>query len=37
MKYRFNGKEKCMAFGVYSVVSFAKARALRDESKKKQA
>jgi hypothetical protein len=34
MKYRFNGKEKCMDFGVYSAVSFAQARALRDESKK---
>lgn len=37
MKYRFNGKEKRMAFGVYPAVSLAKARALRDEAKKKLA
>ncbi|EOZ2168698.1 tyrosine-type recombinase/integrase [Klebsiella quasipneumoniae] len=37
MKYRFNGKEKRMAFGVYPVVSLAQARALRDEAKKKLA
>ena len=35
MKYRFNGKEKRMAFGVYSTVTLAQARALRDEAKKK--
>lgn len=35
MKYRFNGKEKRMAFGVYPAVSLAQARALRDEAKKK--
>lgn len=34
MKYRFNGKEKRMAFGVYPAVSLAQARALRDEAKK---
>lgn len=37
MKYRFNGKEKRMAFGVYPAVSLAQARALRDETKKKLA
>ena len=37
MKYRFNGKEKRMAFGVYPAVSLAQARALRDEAKKKLA
>lgn len=37
MKYRFNGKEKRLAFGVYPVVSLAQARALRDEAKKKLA
>ncbi|ANK48800.1 tyrosine-type recombinase/integrase [Klebsiella pneumoniae] len=37
MKYRFNGKEKHMAFGVYPAVSLAQARALRDEAKKKLA
>ncbi|WJV65983.1 integrase arm-type DNA-binding domain-containing protein [Pectobacteriaceae bacterium CE70] len=37
MKYRFNGKEKRMAFGVYTAVSLAQARALRDEAKKKLA
>ncbi|MCL9649578.1 tyrosine-type recombinase/integrase [Pantoea agglomerans] len=37
MKYRFNGKEKRMAFGVYPAVSVAQARALRDEAKKKLA
>ena len=35
MKYRFNGKEKRLAFGVYPAVSLAQARALRDEAKKK--
>ena len=35
MKYRFNGKEKRMAFGVYPNVTLAQARALRDEAKKK--
>ncbi|BBS35940.1 hypothetical protein WP5S18E01_07870 [Enterobacter cloacae] len=35
MKYRFNGKEKRMAFGVYPAVSLAQVRALRDEAKKK--
>ncbi len=35
MKYRFNGKEKRMAFGVYPAVSLAQTRALRDEAKKK--
>ncbi|WP_225384602.1 tyrosine-type recombinase/integrase [Escherichia coli] len=34
MKYRFNGKEKRMAFGVYPAVSLAQARALRDDAKK---
>ncbi len=37
MKYRFNGKEKRMAFGVYPAVSLAQARALRDEARKKLA
>ncbi|HGK6061245.1 TPA: tyrosine-type recombinase/integrase [Klebsiella pneumoniae] len=37
MKYRFNGKEKRMTFGVYPAVSLAQARALRDEAKKKLA
>ncbi|HHL6372722.1 TPA: tyrosine-type recombinase/integrase [Klebsiella pneumoniae] len=37
MKYRFNGKEKRMAFGVYPAVSLAQSRALRDEAKKKLA
>ncbi|HBV7527187.1 tyrosine-type recombinase/integrase [Klebsiella variicola] len=37
MKYRFNGKEKRMAFGVYPAVSLGQARALRDEAKKKLA
>ncbi|MEF7353402.1 integrase arm-type DNA-binding domain-containing protein [Escherichia coli] len=37
MKYRFNGKEKRMAFGVYPAVSLAQARALRDQAKKKLA
>lgn len=37
MKYRFNGKEKRMAFGVYPAVSLAQARALRDEAQKKLA
>ncbi|HHY2913521.1 TPA: tyrosine-type recombinase/integrase [Enterobacter hormaechei subsp. steigerwaltii] len=37
MKYRFNGKEKRIAFGVYPAVSLAQARALRDEAKKKLA
>lgn len=37
MKYCFNGKEKRLAFGVYPSVSLARARALRDEAKKKLA
>lgn len=37
MKYRFNGKEKRLAFGVYPAVSLAQARALRDDAKKKLA
>ena len=37
LKYRFNGKEKRLAFGVYPLVSLAQARALRDEAKKKLA
>ena len=37
MKYRFNGKEKRMAFGVYPAVSLAQARAVRNEAKKKLA
>lgn len=37
MKYRFNGREKRLAFGVYPAVSLAQARALRDEAKKKLA
>ena len=37
MKYRFNGKEKRMAFGVYPAVSLAQARALRNKAKKKLA
>lgn len=37
MKYRFNGKEKRMAFGVYPAVSLAQARVLRDEARKKLA
>ncbi|MCS3430250.1 hypothetical protein M2387_000779 [Klebsiella sp. BIGb0407] len=37
IKYRFNGIEKRMAFGVYPAVSLAQARALRNEAKKKLA
>ena len=37
MKYRFNGKEKRIAFGFYPAVSLSQARALRDEAKKKLA
>ncbi len=37
MKYRFNGKEKRIAFGVYPAVSLAHARGLRDEANKKLA
>ncbi|HBL5319811.1 TPA: tyrosine-type recombinase/integrase [Enterobacter hormaechei] len=37
MKYRFNGKEKRLAFGVYPAVSLSQARALRDDAKKKLA
>ncbi len=37
LKYRFNGKEKRLAFGVYPTVSLAQARALRDDAKKKLA
>ncbi len=37
MKYRFNGKEKRMVFGVYPAMSLAQARALRDDAKKKLA
>ncbi len=37
MNYRFNGKEKRMAYGVYPTVTLAQARALRDEAKKKLA
>ena len=31
-KYRFGGKEKRLAFGVYPEVSLAQARVLRDEA-----
>ncbi|HHF7367644.1 TPA: tyrosine-type recombinase/integrase [Legionella bozemanae] len=34
MKYRFNGKEKLLALGIYPDVSLAKARDKRDESRK---
>lgn len=34
MKYRFGGKEKLLALGVYPDVSLAKARDKRDESRK---
>ena len=34
MKYRFNGKEKLLALGVYPDVSLGDARARRDEAKK---
>ncbi|HCE8950197.1 tyrosine-type recombinase/integrase [Morganella morganii] len=34
MKYRFGGKEKRLAFGVYPVVTLAKAREMRGEAKK---
>jgi len=34
MKYRFGGKEKRLAFGVYPTVSLKDARLKRDESKK---
>ena len=34
MKYRFSGKEKLLALGVYSDVSLAKARDKRDDARK---
>ncbi len=34
MKYRFNGKEKTLALGVYPTVSLKNARFARDEAKK---
>ncbi|MES2770393.1 MAG: Arm DNA-binding domain-containing protein, partial [Pseudomonadota bacterium] len=33
-KYRFNGKEKVLSFGVYPDVSLKEARAKRDEARK---
>lgn len=35
MKYRFGGKEKLLALGVYPEVSLARARALLDEARKR--
>lgn len=35
MKYRFNGKEKRLAFGAWPDVSLADARVLRDDARKK--
>jgi hypothetical protein len=34
LAYRFNGKQKLLAFGVYPTVSLADARARRDAAKK---
>lgn len=34
LKYRFNGKEKLLALGVYPLVSLAEAREKRDEAKR---
>lgn len=36
-KYRFNGKEKLLALGVYDDISLAEARELRDEARNKLA
>ena len=33
MSYRFNGKQKLLAFGVYPSVSLAKARQRRDKAR----
>lgn len=33
LKYRFNGKEKLMTFGLYPAVSLAEARSQRDQAK----
>lgn len=33
MSYRFNGKQRLLALGVYPAVSLAKARQLRDEAR----
>lgn len=35
MKYRFDGKEKTLSFGVYPEVSLKEARNKRDEARKK--
>lgn len=37
MKYRFGGKEKRLAFGVYPEISLASARTARDEAKRQLA
>ncbi|WP_175786905.1 tyrosine-type recombinase/integrase [Burkholderia anthina] len=37
LKYRYQGKEKLLALGVYPEVSLAKARKLRDEAREKLA
>lgn len=34
MNYRFNGKQKTLAFGIYPAVSLAQARARREEARK---
>lgn len=34
MKYRYAGKEKRLAFGVYPSISLAQARAKREEAKR---
>lgn len=34
MKYRYLGKEKLLAFGVYPIVTLAEAREKRDQAKK---
>jgi Arm DNA-binding domain len=34
LKYRFGGKEKCLAFGVYPEVSLKEARDKRNEARK---
>lgn len=33
MAYRYNGKQKVLALGVYPLVTLAKARALREEAR----
>ncbi|SDE53790.1 protein of unknown function [Massilia sp. PDC64] len=34
LSYRFNGKQRLLALGVYPTVTLAKARQLRDEARK---